>query len=78
MINFPAGIANGQLHIVGDEKWTYDGVKWNKVPGGSNPVQHRTTFPQNPSEGDVYINQDTAKLYAYSSTGGWIQITNVG
>lgn len=77
MLNFPAGIANGQLHTIGDESWTFDGVKWNKFNVYSNPVSHLSYAPINPTVGDTYINQDNAKLYVYTANG-WIQVTNIG
>ena len=71
-IDFPDSPSNGDTHIVGDKTWTYNTSKtrWTSSgSGGGSFVTVSDTAPTSPSDGDMWFNSTSLKMFVYYADG---------
>lgn len=73
-LNFPANPISGQVY----EKYTYDGTKgvWAITP--SKQITTSDVQPNNPADGDFWLDTSDGKLYVYyidADSGQWLNVS---
>jgi hypothetical protein len=70
MISFPSANID-DIYTEGDRSWKYNGTSWDRYMPSKSLV-YSTTPPDNPSEGNRWLNPDNGKLYFYVQNS-WVE-----
>lgn len=72
-IDFPDNPTQGQVFNVDNKSWTWDGTTWKNSSLREFNRIISITAPNNPLEGDEWLNISTGRLYTYYDSF-WIEI----
>lgn len=71
-IAFPAGAVVNDVYTEGERSWRYNGTTWDKI--NISQTVHSDIAPPNPTDGQFWIDTNTAQIY-YGSGGNWVQLS---
>lgn len=73
-IQFPSNPSTGQTYTYNSITWNYDGVSWAKsTTGSAATVTVGNSAPVSPSDGALWLNNETSDVAVYFN-GGWSAI----
>ncbi len=77
-INFPDSPAINDIFTAGDRTWIWTGTVWNSVvssTGGGASVTVGATEPENPADGDLWLDTNIERIKFYLNNEWVIQAT---
>lgn len=75
-LSFPANPTVNQTYTYGGNTYTFNGNLWTKGAGGAS-LTVSATPPASPSDGSLWLNNESGDVYVYANNG-WLLVGGSG